>query len=98
MKTKTEYTLTEDELKQIIDYVRAEARLSYQLQNRLWLTQENIKLQKQSLDLAMRFRNLRHNFRCLVKKDFYKKIIDGEEINAKFQHITLKNGQKTTSN
>lgn len=97
MIKKTGYFITSEELKRIIDYVRAEARLSFQLQNRLWLTQENIKLQKQSLDLAIRFRDLKKNFRGLVDKDFYKEIVKDEEVDTKFQNITLKKNEKKTS-
>lgn len=89
MKEERRYTLTEKELKLIIDYIRAEARLSYNLQRILWLMEEGNRVRKETNSLAERFRSKKHNIRG-IGKEMYKYIIEGDEVDTKFPQIRLK--------
>ncbi len=52
METEKSYTLTTQELNKIIDYIRLEARVSYKLQQILWLTKEKNEIMKSILPIA----------------------------------------------
>jgi hypothetical protein len=94
MKEEKKYNLTEKELKQIVDYIRSEARLSYHFRMRLWLAQENNKLQKESLSLAQIFRNKKQILRQNISKEIYKYIVDDDEVETTFSHTRLKDKNK----
>lgn len=88
METEKSYNLTEKELQEIIDYIRAEARLSYNLRRILWLMEEGNRVRKETLDLAMRFRNKKQNLRKY--KEIYKYLVEGDDVDTKFPQARLK--------
>ena len=94
MEEQKNYTLNEKELKQLINYIRSEARLSYQLKNRVWLTQENLKLQKESLSLTQNFKSKKQILRQNVSKEIYKYITDDDEVETTFSQTRLKDKNK----
>lgn len=94
MKENKTFEFTERELKQIIDYIREEARLSYQLQKMLWLTKENLKLKKATLSLAERFRQRKSILRANISKEIYRYITDEDEVDTKFSYTKLKKNEK----
>lgn len=91
-KIKTEFTLTEKELKQIIDYVRAEARLSYELKRILWLTQECNQIKNGLFTaggLNERFRFKKGDLRRMDRQ-IYEMITGKDDVDTKFQVARLK--------
>lgn len=91
------YELTDRELKSIIDYIRSEARLSYNLQRILWLMKEGNRVRKETMSLAQIFRQKKWDLRRNVNKEIYKYIIDGDEIDTKFPQARLKKNDENQS-
>jgi hypothetical protein len=89
MKPK-KYELTDRELNLLVNYIREEARLSYELKRVLWLAKESNTIKTKILPLAERFRNLKSDLRHNFPKEIYKEIVGKDEVDTKFPVTKLK--------
>ena len=93
----TKFELTKKELKEIINYIRQETRLSYELQKMLWLVKESNEIKKKVIPLAERFNFSKQDLRRVVKnREILNHILKGDEIEkSTFNSVRLKKEVKT---
>jgi hypothetical protein len=76
----TEYKITDRELNLLINYIRAEARLSAELEKVLWLSKEKNEIMKKCVSLGERFKYLKSDLRHNFSKEIYQNIIKEDKV------------------
>jgi hypothetical protein len=76
----TEYKITDRELNLLINYIRAEARLSAELEKILWLSKEKNEIMKKCVKLGERFKYLKSDLRHNFSKEIYQNIIKEDKV------------------